>query len=473
MISSLELEYLPGVTIMTPFGIIFFMQYTYFADLGSWFFISFIISLFLGTIASSVLYWLNSDKPNLKAKVGRLHSLGETARKVLPYGKIRKALRYKRTVDGFSDLVDTVDSSVTLLALLFGVLPFLVALFHAILPSVGMVWCFIAATAVMSMATTLLGAPVEYYEDFVIEQKYGFNTMTLKTFVADKLKSLPIGIAMSAALYLVLDWALRHLLGDGGVTAAGFVLFLVGAAMFKKVLQWTALNVVMPLFNEFKPLDDGPLKSKLESMCRRCGVKIARIEVMDASKRSKHSNAFICGSFGKKRIVLFDTLLKNFTDDEIVSVVAHEIGHGKLHHLPLKDLEDMLLTTAYAFLSFALVANPGFYHAFGYSWVDQGNLVGNYVIGFALASVFLKSFTWVLAPVTSWISRKMEYAADRYAVEHTGNVESMKNALLKLTAENLSDVFPHPAYEAVYYSHPSIINRVEALDGSKERNKDM
>lgn len=445
------------------------MEYTYFADLSSWFFISFIISLFLGTIASSVLYWLNSDKPNLKARVRRLHSLGEIARKMLPYGKIRRALRYKQTVDGFSDLVETADSSVTLIMILFGVFPFTIALFHTAFPSIGMVWCFISATIVVNFITSILGAPAEYYEDFVIEQKYGFNTKNLKTFILDKIKGLPIGIIMSSTLYLVLDWALRTLLGTGetGVSVMGLVAFIVGAAFFRKVMQWASLNVILPFFNKFKPLDDGPLKTKLEELCRRCGIGPATIEVMDASKRSNHSNAFICG-MKKKRIILFDTLFKNLTDDEIVSIVAHEIGHGKLHHLLLIDIQDMLSTTIYALLLFTLVINPDFYRAFGYSWVDPGNLSENYVAGFALASVFIKSFTWVMSPVSSWISRKMEYAADKYAVEHTDCAENMKNALIKLTAENLSDVFPHPAYEAVYYSHPSIINRVGALNGTKE-----
>jgi len=450
------------------------MTYTYFADLGSWFFIAFLISLFLGTAMSSFLSWLNSDKPNLKSKVGRLHSLGEVARKMLPFGKIRKALRYKRTVDGFSDLVETIDSGATVLMLLFGILPFLIATFHFAFPTIGMVWCFIAATTALSLVNNLVYSPAEYYEDFVIEQKYGFNTKTMKTFIVDKLKGVPICIVMSTAMYLVLDWALKLLPGtDGGsISIMGLVLFVLGAAMFKTVLQWTSLNVIMPLFNEFKPLEDGPLKVKLEELCGRCGVHLTKIEVMDASKRSRHSNAFICGMW-RKRIVLFDTLFKDFTDDEIVSIVAHEIGHGKLHHLLLIDLQDMLSTALYVFTAFVLMVNPNFYHAFGYSWVNSRNLVENYVIGFYLASMFVKSFTWVLTPVVSWISRKMEYAADRYAVEHTENAESMKNALVKLTAENLSDVFPHPAYEAVYYSHPSIINRVEALGESKERNKDM
>lgn len=448
------------------------MQYTYFADLGSWFFISFLISIFLGTTMSSFLSWLNSDKPNLKSKVGRLHSLGEVARKMLPFGKIRKALRYKMTVDGFSDLVETIDSGATVLMLLFGILPFLIAAFHLAFPSIGMVWCFIAATTVLHLANNLIYSPAEYYEDFVIEQKYGFNTKTMKTFIVDKLKGMPIGIVMSAVLYLVLDWALKLLLGTdgGGISIVGLAMFVLGVAMFKIVLQWTSLNLVMPLFNSFKPLEDGPLKVKLEELCKKCGVRLTKIEVMDASKRSRHSNAFICGMW-KKRIVLFDTLFKDFADDEIVSIVAHEIGHGKLHHLLLIDLQDLLSTALYAFAAFALVVNPGFYCAFGYSWVDSGNLAENYVIGFYLASMFVKSFTWVLTPVMSWISRKMEYAADRYAVEHTKNAENMKNALVKLTAENLSDVFPHPAYEAVYYSHPSIINRVEALGGNDDMRK--
>jgi STE24 endopeptidase len=223
------------------------------------------------------------------------------------------------------------------------------------------------------------------------------------------------------------------------------------------------MYAVMPMFNSFERLPDGRLRGTLERMCKRCGEKVDDICVMDASRRSGHSNAFVCGAFGKMRIVIFDTMFRGSTPSEIAAVVGHEIGHRRLHHLLLTNVLLSVGLTASVTVCFWLMKCVPFYHAFGYSWVTEANVVENYVIGFSLASTFIASFTWVLTPLAAWISRRMEYAADRYSARLCGGAGALSSALMKLSAQNLSDIFPHPAYEFVNWSHPSLLNRLGAL----------
>lgn len=442
------------------------MNYTYFVNLGSLFFISFVVSLVIGSIFSNIIGWLNTEKFDMKRRLLQIQDLSETAKKLFSTRKVNKALKYKSTVEGFDDTVGTISSGISTLTVMFGILPFTIAMCHHFLPpGIGMVWSWITASIIWMFVSTLSGIPSGYYKDFVIEENFGFNTKTKKTFFTDIAKGLVIGGVLTVLIQYLVDLVLRNY---GTLSLKNITIFICVAILLSKILQWFFINVIFPLFNKFEPLKDKKLQKKIETLCKKCNFKISKIEVMDASKRSKHSNAFICGSFGKKRIILFDTILKNMTHDEILAIIAHEIGHGKLHHLFFKNIEMIISLIVYTVFAFALMKTPEFYTSFGYSWVTQNNVTENYVIGFSLASTFISAFTWVFTPISNWFSRKLEYAADKYAVNHIENGTDLENALLKITSENLSDVIPHPAYEFVNYSHPSILNRVLAIRKNEE-----
>jgi STE24 endopeptidase len=277
---------------------------------------------------------------------------------------------------------------------------------------------------------------------------------------------MSLGLVLSVPFLLFTNWAISQI---ADLTFTSICFMIVGIIAVIKIVQMLFVNVIMPLFNKFEPLSDDILKTKIQKLCKKCGYDISSIEVMDGSKRSKHSNAFICSTFGKKKLVLFDTLLKDLSHDEIVAVVAHEIGHSKLHHLSYGLISGIISFAFVMIISILLMKTPEFYTAFGYSWVNSTNITDNYLIGFTLASMFIGAFSWIFKPISSWISRKNEYAADKYAASVVGP-KHLTNALIKITSKNMSDLFPHPIYEFVNYSHPSIVNRLKVLKSYKNKS---
>ena len=447
-------------------------SYTYFADITSWFFIAFLIGTILESSFSTFMDWLNSSKNGLKRKISKLHGLTPEAKKFFPPKKIYKALEYKNVKDSFGDMCDNISSGFEIGTLLFGITPFMIALTMCLFPGLSPVWCFLIASSTITLGTSLFNLPFSHYHIFNIEKRFGFNRMSKKTFYVDFLKAFVVSVAISVPFILVVNWFVQRF---GTISTTNIMIFVCSLMLFGKIIEWVWLNFIMPLFNKFEPLDTSKLRFKelddsIKSLCSRCGLKIKNIEVMDESKRSNHSNAFVCGAFGKKRIILFDTLLKQHTNEEILGIVAHEIGHIKLHHLLFTDVYSFFRMAILTFVTFALMKQPDFYHAFGYSWVTPENIQSNMIMGFVLVSTFIGAFTWVLDPISTYFIRRHEYAADRYAIQHLSTskeIDAYRTALLKLTSSNLSDLFPHPLYESLFYSHPSIMNRVRAIDAAK------
>jgi STE24 endopeptidase len=441
------------------------MEYIYFVNLSSGFFITFIVVTLIGSILTEVLSWLNSDKRNIKNKISRLKIFSKISEKYFNIGKLKKSLSYKRERDNFNNFKSNISSGIETLLLIFGIVPLLISTISYIFPTLSMTYCFIVASLITSVIRTLFSIPFNYYENFSIEQRYGFNTLTKKLFIKDNVVSMSLGLVLSVPFLLFTNWAISQI---ADLTFTSICCMIVGIIAIIKIVQMLFVNVIMPIFNKFEPLSDDILKTKIQKLCKKCGYDISSIEVMDGSKRSKHSNAFICSSFGKKKLVLFDTLLKDLSHDEIVAVVAHEIGHSKLHHLSYGLISGIISFAFVMIISILLMKTPEFYTAFGYSWVNSTNITDNYLIGFTLASMFIGAFSWIFKPISSWISRKNEYAADNYAASVVGP-KHLTNALIKITSKNMSDLFPHPIYEFVNYSHPSIINRLKSL--KSYRNK--
>lgn len=300
----------------------------------------------------------------------------------------------------------------------------------------------------------VIGLIEGYFYQFVLENDFGFNRMTLKTFVVDQIKGIVLAILFGAPLIAALLW----LMGAAGKTwwIYGFAL-VMGFQLFTAAIYpvWLA-----PLFNKFTPLNEGPLKTRIESLAKVVNFKMSGIFTIDGSKRSSHSNAFFAGLGAMKRIVLFDTLVEKHSDDEIVAVIAHEMGHNVKKHIQ----KSLIVSSALMFVLFYVLAFcldwPLFFQSFG---VHEPKLY----VGLVLFSLFSSVFMFPITPLFTAISRKNEFEADAFAVMTTKNKEHLPSALVKLTKENLGNLTPHPLYSAYHYSHPTTIERVHAIQAIK------
>lgn len=302
----------------------------------------------------------------------------------------------------------------------------------------------------LMLALMLLALPFEYYFVFHIEEKHGFNRQTPKTFMFDKLKALLIGAFLGGAFLAALLWVMERM-GDrwwiwGWATVAGFSIFAM----------WIYPTLVAPLFNKFSPLPDGELKDKILRLSEQVHFKTSGLFVMDASKRSSHGNAYFTGLFGKKRIVLFDTLVNMLSIEQVVAVLAHELGHFKLHHIRWALWREIILTGVAFYLLSLCLPRREFYLAFGLQGVSSYGALAVFSLWFGLVSFLIR-------PVSSYLSRRNEFAADRFAVEHVGKTQTLAEALLRLREKSHALPIVHPWYSMMYYSHPPMIERIGRL----------
>ena len=296
----------------------------------------------------------------------------------------------------------------------------------------------------------LVHLPFSLYHQFGLEAKFGFNRMSLGTFILDQLKGLLLSLVLGVPLLALIFWLVPTLGAYWWLAAWGVLMAfqLLTAALFPVLFA--------PLFYKFSPLPEGELKSKLGDLAAKVKFKMAGIFTIDGSRRSAHSNAFFAGIGRTRRIVLFDTLLKSLSSDEIVAVIAHEMGHNKRRHI----LKGLLLSSATTLLSLYLLSLclgwPAFFQAFG---VSEPSLPVGFVLFGLLSSVFAFPFN----PIFQWISRRNEYEADRFSVEVNGDREGMVSSLVKLSRDNLSNLTPHPWYSFYHYSHPTTSERAAAI----------
>jgi STE24 endopeptidase len=312
--------------------------------------------------------------------------------------------------------------------------------------------------ALVTLIPALLRLPLAAWSTFRIEGKYGFNTMTWRLFRMDALREL----ILSAALGLPLLYALMAFFRFAG---AGWWLWAFGFMLaYQIVLLFLYPAVIAPLFNRFVPLEDGELRRALLGLAERLRFPAAGIFVMDGSRRSLHSNAYFTGFGRYRRIVLFDTLLRQMDRDELVGVLAHEIGHYKLKHVyKLMAAQALMLGALLWFASVALRSAP-LYAAFGFPAQAGRVFAGPPAPGLFLFFTVLSTLGPLFAPLRNLISRRHEYQADAYAVAATGDSGAMQSALVKLSEKNLSNLTPHPWYSAFHYSHPTVVERVAALE---------
>lgn len=305
----------------------------------------------------------------------------------------------------------------------------------------------------ISLVLSWLSLPLDAYSTFKIEEKYGFNKSSFGLWSGDLAKS----VLLTCVIGLPVVWALIAFYYTfpqtwwiiGQCVLFAFQLFLL--VVFPK---W-----ILPLFNKLTPLPEGELRDRLEALARRTGFVAEKIEVIDGSKRSGHSNAFFTG-FGKwRRIVIYDTLIKQLTPEEIEAVLAHEIGHSRCGHITKR----LVVAFFMGFVSFGLIGwiltQARFFEDFGFSYAD-GKM---FIPALLLLSQLLPLVSFWTSPVSNYFSRKHEYEADAFARETIGSPEPLIAALEKLHTENLSNLTPHPLFSAFHYSHPTLFERVEAL----------
>ncbi|MCF8218895.1 MAG: M48 family metallopeptidase [Bacteroidales bacterium] len=302
----------------------------------------------------------------------------------------------------------------------------------------------------LGLVADLLSTPFAYYNTFVIEDRFGFNKMDIKTFITDKLKGWLLGVVIGGGL-LALIVLFYQAAGDYFWLIAWIVitLFSIFMTMFYSTL-------IVPLFYKQTPLEDGPLREEIENFAKKAGFKLDNIFVINGSKRSAKSNAYFSGLGPKKRIVLFDTLIENHSKEELVAVLAHEIGHYKKKHTLLNVILSVVQTGILLYVLSLFIDNPLMSGALG---ADQPS----FHMGVLAFSLLFTPINFILGFLMNKLSRKFEYQADEFAGKQY-SAEALKTALKKLSADNLSNLHPHPAYVSVYYSHPPVMQRLEYLD---------
>ena len=354
----------------------------------------------------------------------------------------------------FSKWADIYDTLLLLIVLSSGILPW--AFSQTTTRWGGSIWVMAAFLFAMGIGLAVPGLPFDWYAQFRLEERFGFNTTTMKTWLLDRVKGFLLtallGYPLLALLLKVIEW-----------TGSTWWLWAWGVFVaFQLLLMLLAPAFIMPWFNKFTPLPEGSLRERLFGLARRTGFPTRSIDVMDGSKRSRHSNAFFTGFGRLRKIVLFDTLVAQLTESELEAVLAHEIGHYRKRHI-MKLLGVSALGTFGAFAAIAWLARQDwFYRAFGFA-PGKGFAPAAIVPAMLLFALLAGAVSFWLTPLLNIWSRRFEYEADAYARGVMSEAQSLIGALRKLNEKNLSNLTPHPLYSGFYYSHPTLLERERAL----------
>jgi STE24 endopeptidase len=356
------------------------------------------------------------------------------------------------------------DLAVTVAILLSGLLP-ASARWSASL-SIAPVFQGLLMLAIPSAIEYVASIPFDLASQFGVEKRFGFSTITVQTWITDQLKSLllmaVLGTLLGGGLLLLIGW-----LGYWWWAPAWGLL-----SLFQLLMTFIAPVLILPLFNKFEPLEDEMLRDRILDLADEADFPLEGVYQVDASRRSTHSNAYFTGLGKTRRIALFDTLIEQLSHEQILSVLAHEIGHWVKHHVIWMMVGSILASGAGLWLAATLLRVPWIYEAIGagdlYARLGpQGPIVaiGLYVIGILISPVGL-----IVSPVANWLSRRNEYQADAYALQLHPHPRALEQALIQLSEENLSNLFPHPLVVVFRYSHPPLRRRVSAI---RERAEEM
>lgn len=405
---------------------------------------SFVLYLILGISIISYLFDqlldyinLNAQREDIPAEVAGFYDRE----------KYLKSLDYHREQTRFGFLTAAVGFALSLLMLIFGGFGMLdLWLRHYIQNDIVLALVFFGSILLVSDWITL---PFQWYSTFVIEEKYGFNKTTIKTFVTDKLKGYLLGAVVGGLLIALLIMLIQKIGPDF------WIWFGLVASIFILLVNMFYTSLLLPLFNKLTPLQPGELKTAIEDFAKTVDFPLQNIYVMDGSKRSKKANAFFSGIGRKKKIVLYDTLIANHTTPELVAVLAHEVGHFKKKHIIMSYVISVVQVFFMLFILSRMVFNENLSIALG----GSQQAIHLNLIAFGILFSPISGITGLLM---SLLSRKNEFEADAYAKE-TFSGTALANALKKLSVDSLSNLYPHPVYVFFHYSHPPLLQRLKAL----------
>ena len=360
----------------------------------------------------------------------------------------RKSQQYLKTNHKFGMLTSTISFVAIMAMLVFGGFAWVDGLVR--IWTQNPIWMTILFFGIIGLVSDLLSTPFAVYDTFVIEEKFGFNKTTPRTFILDKLKGWVLGALIGGGLIALIVWIYQS-------TGEWFWLVAWGAVtVFTLFMTMFYSNLIVPLFNKQTPLEEGQLRDAISVFALKVGFKLKNIYVIDGSKRSTKANAYFTGLGPKKRIVLYDTLIKDHTTDELVAVLAHEIGHYKKKHTLLGTSLGIIQTGIVFYILSVFIGNPDLSLALGAK-------EGSFHLGIVAFGILYSPISMVLGILMNIVSRQNEFAADRFAsTKFSGN--SLKEALKKLSVKNLSNLRPHPAVVFVHYSHPPLLERLKAID---------
>lgn len=416
-----------------------------------------VIALVLILARTTAELWLS--------RVNQRHVRAHTAEVPAAFRETVDKPTYRRSVDytlaksRFGEVVTVFDAALLIGLLFSGILPWAFGKFTTAFGT--SIWAMASFLFATGIALSIISLPFTWYAQFKLEDRFGFNTTTLKTWVLDRLKGFLLAVLLAFPLLALVLKLIEWTGPNWWIWAATLVI------AFQLLLMLIAPAVIMPLFNKFTPLPEGSvLRERLFALARRTDFPTRSIEVMDGSKRSHHSNAFFTG-FGRfRKIVLFDTLVAQLAEPELESVLAHEIGHYKKRHV----LKSIGVSIAGVFIGFAVVAwlarQEWFYRAFGFEYHAgfAASRAGGIVPAMLLFAMLAGTISFWVSPLVHLWSRRFEYEADAFARETMGEARPLIQALRKLTEKNLSNLTPHPFYSWFYYSHPTLLERERALE---------
>ncbi len=362
--------------------------------------------------------------------------------------KYRKSQNYLRENTGFGIFVDTIQTVITIAFVLFG--GFNVVDRISISLGGGTIITGLIFAGILILASKILSLPFSIYSTFVIEEKYGFNKTTPKTYLLDIIKSLLLTALIGGVVFAAVLWFFEKT-GD-----LAWIYCWVVITLFQIFFMFIAPLVIMPIFNKFVPLEGGELRTAIENYAKAQNFKMKGIFKMDGSKRSSKSNAFFTGFGRSRRIVLFDTLIERHTVNELVSILAHEMGHYKKKHIIKAIVRSIIVMGLALFLLSLFIENERLFAAFKMEHLS------------IYASLFFFGFLYtpiamLIGTGENIISRKNEYEADAFAVKTYGDADAMINGLKKLSVDNLSNLTPHPLKVFLDYSHPPVLERIKAI----------
>lgn len=362
--------------------------------------------------------------------------------------KYARSQEYTRVNTRFAFFTTSFDLIVILVFILFGGFNFVDQIVRGFglstLPS------GLAFFGILFFASDLISTPFSLYQNFVIEEDFGFNKMTLKTFILDKLKGYLLTLALGGVFLTAILFFFEKTGEYGWLYAWGII------GLFMILIQPLFTLVIAPMFNKFTPLEKGELRTAIENYAQKVGFPLSRIDVMDGSKRSAKSNAYFSGFGKQKRIALFDTLLEKHSNDEMVAILAHEVGHYKKHHIKVGILISILHTGLLFWLLSIFIDNPGLFEAFQ---MKEISVYG----GLTFFMILYSPVELVLSVIMNAVSRRNEFQADAYSAKTTEKSEHLISGLKNLSVSNLGNLTPHSLSVLLDHSHPPVLERITAL----------